>query len=135
MLTINAEYVIRIVVACLLGAIVGLERRTKHYGLGLRTSAIISLTSCTFIILSLSLEPSATGRIVQGIITGIGFIGAAIIWRHVRDHMIIHGITTAACVLALTAIGALVGLGFYFEGIFITIILLVILLLRKIGVE
>ena len=132
---INQEYILRIILAGLLGAIIGLERKTRHYGIGSRTASIISITSCSFIVVALSLEPTSISRIIQGIITGIGFVGGAIIWKHRQDHEIVHGITTAVCVWFLTAIGVLIGMGLYFEGILITIIVLIILLLKKIGIE
>lgn len=135
MLIINQEYIIRVIIAGLLGALVGLERKTKHFGIGLRTSSIISITSCSLVLVGLSLEPTSLSRIIQGIITGIGFIGGAIIWKHKKDHQIVHGITTAACVWFLTAIGIFIGVGLYFEGVLITIITLIVLLLKRIGLE
>jgi len=130
------EFIIKAIFAALLGGTIGLERKTKHFGLGMRTASLISLSACCFVLVGINLtDPSAISRIVQGIAAGIGFIGAAIVWRQMHDHSIIYGITTAVTVWFLTAIGALVAIGLYLESFLITVLVLIILLLKRIGVE
>jgi putative Mg2+ transporter-C (MgtC) family protein len=131
------EFIIKAAFAALLGALIGLERKTKHFGLGTRTAALISLSSCSFVLAGIAIpsDPTALARIIQGVATGIGFVGGAIIWKQFQDHAMVIGITTAVIVWFLTAIGALVALGLYIESFLITLIALILLLLKRVGVE
>lgn len=132
----NLEIIIRVILAILCGLIIGFERRAKQYGLGSRTSMLICLGACLFTITGISFfDETNLSRIAQGLAAGVGFIGAAIIWQQKQDHMWIYGLTSAASIWALTAIGFTIGAGHYFLGIIITIIVLVILLIKKIGFE
>lgn len=130
------EFVIKLIISSFLGGIIGLERKiSKHQGIGFRTSALITISSCSFTIAGIYfLDPSNVARIIQGLAAGIGFIGGAIIWKHLRDHAI-YGITTAVIVWFLTALGIIIGIGLYLEAIILTIFVLIILLLKKFGIE
>ncbi|MEM2932823.1 MAG: MgtC/SapB family protein [Candidatus Pacearchaeota archaeon] len=131
----NYLFIVKILVAAILGALIGLERKTKHFGLGARTAALITLTSCAFTLTGMTIfDPTNVARVVQGLAAGVGFIGAAIIWKQTHDHAVI-GITTAVTVWALTAIGIIVALGFYLEVVLLTLIILIILFLKRLGVE
>jgi len=136
MLVFNYTFIIKILVSAILGALIGLERRVKHFGLGLRTSALISLSACLFTLGGLSIfDPTNISRIVQGLAAGVGFIGAAVIWRHQYDHQLVIGMTTAVIIWFLTALGIFVALGFYLESVIVALIGLVILFLKRIGIE
>ncbi len=136
MVVFNYVFVIRILIAGILGALIGLERKVKHFGLGARTAALICIAACSFTLAGISIfDTSNIARIVQGLATGIGFIGAAIIWRHPEDHQLIIGLTTAAVIWFLTALGILVALGLYLESLIISLIVLIILFLKRVGVE
>ena len=100
------ETVLGLVVAALLGGIVGFQREYTQKPAGLRTHALVSVGSCAFAAYS-ALIPGDT-RIAAGIITGIGFLGAGAI---VRRGLSTHGLTTAASIWASSAIGMGVGLG------------------------
>ncbi|MEM2707802.1 MAG: MgtC/SapB family protein [Candidatus Pacearchaeota archaeon] len=132
----NYHFIIKVIIAAFLGALIGLERKTKFYGIGIRTASLISISSCIFTLAGMAFfDESNISRIVQGLAAGIGFIGAAVIWRQNQDHAWIYGLTTAVIVWFLTAIGILVALSFYLEALLITILVLIILLLKKLGVE
>jgi putative Mg2+ transporter-C (MgtC) family protein len=115
---------IKILVAAFLGAIVGLERGSGDRPAGLRTNMMIAISACLFTILSIEgfpLQGSAqdTARVAAQIVSGVGFLGAGALLRH-KGH--IRGLTTAATVWLVAAIGMAVGTGAYFIAIFATIV-------------
>lgn len=107
--------------ALLLGLLVGYERSYHSRAAGMRTYGIVCMASCALTVFAgypgfwwgqadtahLAVDPT---RVVQGIVTGIGFLGAGVI---MRDGLSISGLTTAASIWATAAIGVLVGVGFY----------------------
>jgi putative Mg2+ transporter-C (MgtC) family protein len=107
-----ARVVIRVVAAAILGAIVGIQRESTRKPAGLRTHMLVSLSTAVFVISSANLGLSAEGvsRVIQGIVTGIGFIGAGSILK-LSDQHEVRGLTTAASVWMTAAIGVTVGLG------------------------
>ena len=127
-----AHVIIRLVAATLLGAIVGLQRESTRKPAGLRTHILVSLATAAFVISCSSVGMSSDGlsRVIQGIITGIGFIGAGSILKLSEQHEI-KGLTTAASVWMTAAIGVTVGLGSLGIGLMITILALIILALEK----
>ncbi|HVJ84993.1 MAG TPA: MgtC/SapB family protein [Caulifigura sp.] len=103
---------VRLLVAALLGGVLGYERAKAGKSAGLRTHMLVALGSALF-----ALIPSQAGmkledmsRVVQGIVTGIGFIGAGSILKHSATHEV-HGLTTAAGLWLTAAIGMAAGLG------------------------
>jgi len=125
--------VIRIMAAAILGAIVGLQRETTHKPAGLRTHMLVSLSTAVFVISSAALGLSTEGvsRVIQGIVTGIGFIGAGSILK-VSDQHEVKGLTTAASVWMTAAIGVTVGLGSLGIALIVTALALLILSLARI---
>lgn len=125
------QIIIQLLLATFLGAIIGLEREIKRKEAGLQTYSLVSLGSCLFAstIFSLAnlkiIDPSP---LIIGIAVGVGFIGAGVIFRG-EDQ--IQGLTTAAGLWTVAAIGLAVGSGFYFLAIFSA--LLVILILAGFG--
>ena len=115
-----------LVLAVLLGAVVGIEREMIHKPAGLRTHMLVCLGSCLFTIVSIgfSVDPA---RIAAGIVAGIGFIGAGTIWAE-KDK--VQGITTAASLWATAAIGTAVGIGDYPLAIVVTLLVFAILASR-----
>lgn len=100
-----------ILVAMVMGAVIGLEREIHHKSAGLRTMILISTGAALFTIISNRLpEENAPTRLIQGVITGVGFIGAGAI---IRDRVSVHGITTAAMIWLMTGIGIACGMGMY----------------------
>ena len=103
---------VRLVVAMLLGAVVGFERERSGQWAGLRTHMLVALGSALFVIVpsQVGLELSDMTRVIQGIATGIGFIGAGSVLKLASEREI-RGLTTAASVWVTAAVGVAVGLG------------------------
>jgi len=119
----NATAAMRLALAVLCGAIVGSERARFHKHAGLRTHILICLGACLFALIGLQVSQdfpqSDPLRLVQGVLLGIGFISGGVI---VIDGSSVRGLTTAAGLWLLTAIGLAIGLGQYFYGFVGTII-------------
>src|SRR5581483_4220564 len=103
---------VRLVLATILGGCVGYERERLRKAAGLRTHMLVALGSALFVITSFEAgaPPGDMTRVVQGIATGIGFVGAGTILKVPRRNEV-HGLTTAASVWLTAAIGVGVGLG------------------------
>jgi putative Mg2+ transporter-C (MgtC) family protein len=103
---------IRLVAALLAGAVIGLQRERSGKAAGLRTHMLVSLGTALFVIAGAEsgMEQDAVSRVVQGLATGIGFIGAGAILK-MEGKREIHGLTTAAGVWMTAAIGVAIGLG------------------------
>ena len=104
------EFSLRIGVALLFGALVGLERQWRQRGAGLRTNALVSTGSAAFVAISgmIAGENSPT-RIAAQVVSGIGFLGAGVI---LREGLNVRGLNTAATLWCSAAVGTLAGLGF-----------------------
>jgi len=120
---------LRLLVALALGAIVGLERERQERAAGLRTVTMVSLGSCLFTIIGAygfaNTDPS---RVAAQIVTGIGFLGAGTIFLR-KD--LVRGLTTAATIWAVAAIGMAAGTARYFEAGFTTLLILAVLMVLK----
>jgi len=131
----DAELVIRLLTAVVLGAIVGYEREISHKPAGLRTHIFVCMGACLFTIASFFLIPSdASGnydvtRIAAGVVAGISFIGAGSIIALRGD---VKGLTTAASLWVIAAVGLILGLGNYLLPIVTTIIAYIILRLDRV---
>jgi putative Mg2+ transporter-C (MgtC) family protein len=117
----ETDILVKLSVAVLLGAIIGLEREFNKSAAGLKTYAIVCMGSALFTLASAIIDI----RVAAGVITGIGFLGAAVIFKNENR---VVGITTAALVWSTAAIGFVVGLGMYFAASVATLLLLVILI-------
>lgn len=127
-----------LLLAVLLGGAVGLERELHGRPAGLRTHIMVCLSSTMIIYASRSLPPELTSpnledlivydpnRLAAGIVTGIGFLGAAAV---IRSGDIVRGITTGACVWAVAGLGVAIGQGHYGLAIAVTVLMLVVLVL------
>jgi putative Mg2+ transporter-C (MgtC) family protein len=117
----------KIIIATICGAIIGWERERKNKVAGLRTNVLICVGSAIFTIISFLAAQyyniSDPTRILSTIVTGIGFLGGGVIMKH--DDRII-GMTTAAFIWTISAIGILCGMGFIISPILLTIGLLTI---------
>lgn len=105
----------RITLAAGLGAMIGLNRNLHHKYVGLRTMALIGASTASLVIVSLNgpdgqLHYDAMSRTMQGILTGLGFLGAGVIVRG-PDESHVHGLTTAATVWTTAILGTLCGTG------------------------
>lgn len=100
--------ILQVIYSIILGFLIGLEREASGKDIGIRTSSLISLGSTLFCLISSTLTQGDPTRIVGQIITGVGFIGAGLIFRSENN---IHGLTTATTIWCTAAVGALVGMG------------------------
>ena len=123
------QHVFNLVLAALLGGLIGLEREAKHRPAGLRTYMLVSTGSALFTILSITAFPTEggprdTARVAAQIVSGIGFLGAGTLWR--SDDMV-KGLTTAAGLWVVAAIGMAVGAGYGLVAACATVLVLIIL--------
>src|SRR6185369_14745800 len=103
----------RLLVAFLCGAAIGLNREFHRKPAGFRTFALVSLGSAiVVIVMELQGGPDAVSRVIQGILTGIGFLGAGVIFRREQPNKV-SGLTTAAAVWLTAGLGVAAGLGEY----------------------
>ncbi|TMB65000.1 MAG: MgtC/SapB family protein [Chloroflexi bacterium] len=124
-----ADLMLRLVVALTLGAIVGLERERQERAAGLRTVTMVSLGSCLFTIIGAYGFPNTDpSRVAAQIVTGIGFLGAGTIFLR-KD--LVRGLTTAATIWTVAAIGMAAGTAQYFEAAFTTLLILGVLMVLK----
>jgi putative Mg2+ transporter-C (MgtC) family protein len=111
------DVMLRIGAAILVGGLLGLNRELRDKPAGLRTHALVSLgaavltlVSISFAATSMMLDGSAVARVVQGVITGIGFLGGGVILRS-ESKQTVHGLTTAATVWLAACLGIACGAG------------------------
>jgi putative Mg2+ transporter-C (MgtC) family protein len=122
----------RLLIAVVLAALIGFDREYSHKAAGLRTNMLVALGAALFIIIPIQSgiaesDPTALARNLQGIITGVGFIGAGSVLREDR----VRGLTSAAAIWISAGIGISAGLGQWQISIFGTGLALVILRLVK----
>src|SRR5215469_18633887 len=116
----------RLLLAAILGGVIGLEREFKHRSAGLRTNMFICFGAALFTILSraLAAEPSDYTRIAAQIIPGIGFIGAGSI---LHNRGLTTGLTSAATLFVVASVGMAAGGGLYLTALFATLLVLLTL--------
>jgi len=118
-----------IALATLLGFIVGWEREVRGQQAGDRTFALVSLGSASFTALSVNAFPASAEKVIAGIVTGVGFIGAGLLLQ--RDGML-KGLTTAAAIWSVASVGVLCGAGHVFLAFGTALLTLIVLELRYI---
>jgi putative Mg2+ transporter-C (MgtC) family protein len=124
---------VRLLSATLVGGILGSNRELHGKAAGVRTHALVSLGAAIVTVVMLRQEvggiaadPNAIGRIIQGILTGIGFLGAGVILRDAGGK--VSGLTTAATIWVCAALGIVCGLGYWsLLGVSVGLILVVLL--------
>ena len=125
-ITIELTLAGRMALAALFGFVVGLERESRGKSAGERTFAMVGLAASGFAGIAFTMFPSTAGQAVAGVATGIGFLGIGIIWREDRGQQA-RGLTTAASILAVAAIGVVTGIGLYITAVLGTVLALLIL--------
>ncbi len=116
---------LRLLLAAILGALIGLEREVHEHPAGMRTHLLVSLGSAGFTALSIYAFPSPgadPARVAAQIVTGIGFLGAGAI---LKQGVTIHGLTTAASLWVAAAVGMAAGAGAWVTALTITVIAIV----------
>ncbi len=103
---------IRLILAAGLGALLGAERERVHSAAGLRTHILVGLGSALFVLAEVEsgADGAALSRVIQGLVAGIGFLGAGTILK-LGDRVEVHGLTTAASIWVTAAVGVAAGLG------------------------
>lgn len=123
------DIISKLVLALVLGTLVGIEREIRKRPAGIRTHALVAFGSALFTIAGMEMfslaEADAMSRVLQGIIMGIGFLGAGVIFQAQAS---VKGLTTAAEIWSLAGIGILVGFGAWSIAVAATILVLVILI-------
>jgi putative Mg2+ transporter-C (MgtC) family protein len=124
------NYLIPCLLACICGGIIGYEREKTDRPAGLRTHALVCLGSAVFTLISYNgfVEGFDPSRLAAGIVTGIGFIGAGVIFR---QGIFIRGVTTAATIWVVASIGIAIGTKLYYLAFLTTILGFIILTLVK----
>ena len=115
----------QLLLALLIGAIIGTEREYRSKSAGLRTMIMVSLASCLFTMLSLRIGVENPDRLAANILTGLGFLGAGVIFK---DDNRISGITTATTIWMVAALGMAVGAGYFFLSLLGTVLVLIVLI-------
>ena len=111
----EGELVARLILAAVLGFLIGLEREFRGQAAGERTHALVALGSAAFALISGRAFPGGdTARVAAGVVTGLGFLGAGMILK--REGERIEGLTTAAGLWAVGSIGLAIGAGMYLLG-------------------
>ena len=121
----NPDFWLDILAAALCGAIMGLERQLDGKPMGLRTGVLIASGTALFMLLGESLtgvgDPT---RVLGQLVTGVGFLGAGVLFK---QDGVVTGLTTAAVVWVLAALGAAAGLGYRWEAITLAVVSVVML--------
>ena len=116
------DIVARLLLSVVVGAVIGLNRDLHHKQAGVRTNALVSLGAAlaVLVVLPPGLDPThridAMSRVIQGVLTGIGFLGAGVILRDSASHHV-SGLTTAAAVWLAALLGVACGAGNYFAAL------------------
>jgi putative Mg2+ transporter-C (MgtC) family protein len=120
--------VVRLMLAAVLGGVLGYEREQKGKAAGIRTHMLVALGSALFVLVPQQggMSIADMSRVIQGIVTGVGFLGAGAIIKHASEQNV-QGLTTAAGVWMTSAIGIACGLGRETTAILSTLLALAIL--------
>jgi len=129
------DVVLRLIMAAVVGGVIGLDRERAHKWAGIRTLLLVCLGSTLFTVVSIygfgdpadSSQVVDPARLAAGIVVGIGFLGAGVILHSEKGVM---GLTTAAAVWAVAAIGVAIGCGLYLIAVATAILILVALRLK-----
>jgi putative Mg2+ transporter-C (MgtC) family protein len=118
--------ILPMVIAVVLGALIGIEREVHGKPAGLRTNALICMGAAALMVIAqrIGLAPDAISRMTAGIVTGVGFIGGGAV---LRDRTNISGVTTAATIWVVTSIGIACGMRLYDMAVSITVLSLIVL--------
>lgn len=132
----DTDIALRFVTAVFCGGVIGLERDLRRMPTGFRTMAIVSLGACIAAVAGVrSGDSDAFSRIAQGVVTGIGFLGAGVILQRGEKIRHVKGLTTAATIWLTAAIGLLCGIGQLKLAIIATALAISVLVLDFFGAQ
>ncbi len=126
----NIEIILRIIIAFLLGAIIGWERERHGVSAGIRTYGAICLGACAFGVVSLSIMGADPSRVAAQVATGVGFLGGGVIFRQDKY---INGLTTAATLWATAGVGLAVACGMYTVSFLTSVLIFLLLYLPRLS--
>jgi len=127
------ETFLRLLASVIAGAVIGLNRSLHHRPAGVGTHALVALGATLATILAIRMpgsDPQALSRVIQGLVTGVGFIGAGVIMREGTSYEV-HGLTTAASVWSSAILGITFGAADYMIGALGILFALVVLFVSK----
>ncbi|REC47312.1 MgtC/SapB family protein [Chryseobacterium pennipullorum] len=123
------EDLLPILFSVFVGGIIGIEREYQLKSAGLRTMILVTLGACIFTMLSMNFgSPGSPDRIAANIITGIGFVGAGVIFK---EDSRVSGLTTAVTIWICAALGMTIGAGYYQEATIGSIVVFLLLIMFK----
>lgn len=124
--TYMARVAWRLGLAAILGGLIGVEREVQGKAAGLRTHTMVSLAAAAFVLVGLETNEDGLGAVIQGIATGVGFLGAGTILKK-KEEDGIFGLTTAATIWLTAAVGVATGAGHGFLALFCVVVAWVVL--------
>ena len=116
------EILVRVLTAGVIGGLIGFERRAHHKAIGIAGMVLVAIGSTTYMLLALQLaktDPSSISRALQGLLSGIGFLGGAVIFKSGAD---VRGVKAAAAVWITGAIGMAIGTSYWWLGITVGVV-------------
>ncbi|MTG96623.1 MULTISPECIES: MgtC/SapB family protein [Myroides] len=124
-------FILRLLLAFALGALIGVERQVRQKSAGLRTNTLVCIGAAGFVLMSYQIGGTAVGRVASYVVSGIGFLGAGVI---MKDGFSIRGLNTAATIWCSASVGSMCGVGLWKEAIVMTVLIVgAHLLLRPLG--
>ncbi|MDR2222586.1 MAG: MgtC/SapB family protein [Flavobacteriaceae bacterium] len=121
-------FVSRLLLAFVLGAIIGVERQMKQKSAGLRTNTLVCLGAAGFVLMSYQIGGTAVGRVASYVVSGIGFLGAGVI---MKDGFSIRGLNTAATIWCSASVGSMSAVGMWQEALVMTVLIVAANLLLR----
>lgn len=121
---LSIDFWLRIGVAFLCGAVIGIERQLRGKPAGIRTSVLVCMGTMVFVRLGADTTGGDPNRVLAQVVSGVGFLGAGLMLA--RDGLV-TGVTSAAVIWVLAAIGAAIGLNHYASGIVLAVVTVVVL--------
>ena len=121
------DILLRLLVAAIIGAMIGYERRLSHKAIGIAGMVLVAVGSATYMLLAqheAQRDPSSISRTIQGMMTGIGFLGGAVIFKSGTD---VRGIKAAAAVWITGGIGLAVGTSYWWLGVTVGVVTALVL--------
>ena len=123
----TTEFLLRLCAAAFAGLCIGFERQLHHKSAGLKTNMLVATGAAIFTMLSIQYNHFSNDvdvtRIIAQVVSGIGFLGAGIIFK---EGVNVHGLTTAATIWCSAAIGCVAGSGFYMEALISAILVIIV---------
>ena len=121
------DFLVRLGIALIVGLIIGFERQWHHKRTGLKTNMLVSTGAAIFVLLSIKIMETNlnidVSRIIAQVVTGVGFLGAGVIFREGSD---VHGLTSAATIWCSAAIGCMAAMGYFVESLICTVLVVVV---------